>query len=136
LLHDAAETIAHVGKPVFLYYFGDHDPSGVHIPVHTEKEIRKAAPAAEVHFERVAVTEEQIEQYGLQTRPTKRTDSRSKSFVGESVEVDAIPPSILRTLAEGRISTHVDAGQLAALEAAEESERRSLMDLAYAWGAA
>jgi len=132
-LHLAAEAIRAKRKPVFLYYFGDLDPSGVHIPVHVEKEIRAAAPAVEVHFERVAVTEEQIEEYGLQTRPTKKTDSRSKSFVGESVEVDAIPPSTLRALVEGRISPHVDPFQLAALEAAEESERRSLQLLARMW---
>jgi len=129
-LHAAAETIAYIDKAVFLYYFGDHDPTGVHIPVHVEKEIRSMAPGAEVHFERVAVTEGQIEEYGLQTRPTKRSDSRSKGFVGESVEVDAIPPSTLRALAESRIQGHVDGHQLAALVAAEESERKSLLVLA------
>ena len=134
-LHAAAETISYVDKPVFLYYFGDHDPTGVAIPMHVEQQIRLMAPAAEVHFERVAVTEEQIEEYGLQTRPTKRTDSRSKGFVGESVEVDAIAPSTLRDLATSRISRHVDDHQLAALVAAEESERRSLLVLASRWGA-
>ena len=135
-LHSAAEVIRAKRKPVWLYYFGDHDPSGVHIPQHVEKEIRSMAPAAEVHFDRVAVTEEQIEEYGLQTRPTKKTDSRSKSFVGESVEVDAIPPSILRNLVTGCISAHVDPHQLDALQAAEESERRSLRVLASNWGVA
>jgi hypothetical protein len=133
-LHAAAETISYVGKPVHLFYFGDHDPSGVDIPRHVEKEIRAMAPAAEVHFERVAVTEAQIEGYGLQTRPTKRTDTRSKGFVGESVEVDAIPPSTLRSLAESKIQRHVDGHQLATLVAAEESERSSLLALADRWG--
>lgn len=132
-LHSAAEAIRAVQKPTYLYYFGDWDPSGVHIPVHIEKEIRRMAPGAEVHFHRVAVTEAQIEEYGLQTRPTKRTDSRSKSFEGESVEVDAIPPSILRSLAQSRIARHVDQYQLTALQAAEESERESLSALATYW---
>ena len=31
-------------KPVHIYYFGDHDPSGVHIPIKTEAELRIMAP--------------------------------------------------------------------------------------------
>ena len=30
-LHEAAEAMRHQEKPVFLYYFGDHDPSGLDI---------------------------------------------------------------------------------------------------------
>ena len=36
---------------------------------------------------RLAVTEEQIEEWSLPTRPTKRSDSRARSF-GSSVSVD------------------------------------------------
>lgn len=47
----------------------------------------------------VAVTQDQIDAYDLPTRPTKETDSRSRNFHGESVEVDALPPSVLRETA-------------------------------------
>lgn len=60
------------------------------------------------------------------SRPTKITDSRSKNFVGESVEVDAIPPDVLRSLVEDCIAQHVDADQLAALKHTEEMERATL----------
>lgn len=43
-LHDSAETIAGNGKPAFLYYFGDHDPSGVDITRAVEEGIREFAP--------------------------------------------------------------------------------------------
>jgi hypothetical protein len=71
-LYEAAQTIAEQGKPAYLYYFGDHDPSGVHIDRVIEKRLREFAPDAEIHFKRVAVTKDQIAQFELPTRPTKK----------------------------------------------------------------
>ncbi len=107
-LHTAAETIEASGKPTHLYYFGDHDPSGRDITRATEEGLREFAPDTEIHFNRVAVTEEQITSLQLPTRPTKATDSRSKSFSGMSVEVDAIPPEHLRMLVRSSIQCHID----------------------------
>ncbi len=131
-LHSAAESIAEEGKPAYLYYFGDHDPSGVDISRHTEERIRELAGDAEIHFERVAVNLEQIEDWDLPTRPTKKTDSRSKSFVGGSVEVDAIPPDELRSLARECIERHIDADKLAATKLIEAQERETLRSVAIA----
>ena len=129
-VHEAAEAIGHLDKPIFLYYFGDHDPSGLDIPRTVEEGIREFAPWADLHFERVAVTPAQIADWELPTRPTKRTDTRSKSFVGESVEVDAIPPQELRQLVDDSISQHIDEHQLQVLEVAEAGEREVLEKLA------
>ncbi len=128
-LASAAEAIAGCGKPVFLYYFGDHDPSGVDIPRKVERDLRAFAPDADIYFQTVAVTPGQIEEWGLPTRPTKKTDSRSKNFKGESVEVDAIEPEKLRELVRDCIQPHVDADALEVLEVAEESEREILYEL-------
>lgn len=125
-LHSASETIHSQNKPIYIYDFGDHDPSGVLIPQKIEETLRELAPGIELHFERVAVTDEQIALWGLQTRPTKQTDSRSKNFEGESVEVDAIPPDTLRNLLNNLIESHVDEGSLAATIATEEAERATL----------
>jgi hypothetical protein len=73
--------------------------------------------------ERVAVRPEQIVAWGLPTRPTKKTHSRSKSFVGESVEVDAIEPACLRQIVRECIERHVDRRALGVFKAAERSER-------------
>jgi hypothetical protein len=59
-LHGAAETIASKGRPCFLYYFGDFDPSGVDITRSVEDGIREFAPGAELTVWRAAVTERQI----------------------------------------------------------------------------
>lgn len=110
-LSQAAESIEEAdeaGKTAYLYYFGDYDPSGLDIPRKTEATLREMAPDAELSFERVAVTPEQIEAFQLPTRPTKKTDTRSAGFIGESVEVDAIPPADLRAIVRGRIERHID----------------------------
>lgn len=125
-LYDAAQVLKEKDKPCHLYYFGDHDPSGVSIPVNAEQQLRKLAPDADIHFERVAVNEWQIEEWSLPTRPTKRTDSRSKSFKGESVELDAIPAGKLRELCESCIVRHIDDDALERTERIEEAERETL----------
>jgi len=129
-LYEAAETIQEYGKPTYLYYFGDYDPSGLDITRSVEHGIQEFAPEINFTLERVAVTREQIEELSLPTRPTKQTDSRSKNFEGESVEVDAIPPHQLRELAQQCIAGHIDEAQLKTLEIAEESEREILMKIA------
>lgn len=124
-LHSSAEAMS-TTKPTYIYYFGDHDPSGVDIPRKVERDLRAFAPEAEIHFERVAVTVEQIKEYDLPTRPTKKSDSRAKSFEGESVEVDAIPPTELRNLVRKYITSHIDHRSLRTLRMVEDMERDTL----------
>jgi hypothetical protein len=129
-LYEAAQEIASKDVPTFIYYFGDHDPSGVDIPRNVEKQLRRMAPDADLHFERVAVLPHQIEEMGLQTRPTKRTDTRSHSFKGESVEVDAIPSSTLRRLVRACIESHINQRALARTLRVEAAERETLDQIA------
>jgi hypothetical protein len=133
-LYTAAEAIAAVGKPAYLYYFGDRDPSGVMIDRKIEQDLRTFAPGAEIHFERVAVTPEQIVTLNLPTRPTKTSDSRSHSFEGESVEVDAIDPDALRLIARECIEQHANQAELVALLATEREERATLRKIAAQFG--
>lgn len=132
-LHAAAEVIGRCGKPACLYYLGDHDPSGLDIPRNVEARLREFAPRASIQFQRLGVTPKQIVELGLLTRPTKASDSRAKSFVGQSVEVDAIPPSKLRKLVRDAIEQHVNKRALQGLQIAERSEREALSFLASTW---
>jgi hypothetical protein len=125
-LHSAAKAIEAKGKPAYIYHFGDLDPSGVDASRDIEAKLLRYAPTAEIHFERPAVTREQVEQWDLPSRPTKVKDPRAKKFTGTSVELDAIPASKLRELVRTCIERHVDKEQLAILRAAEESERDTL----------
>lgn len=152
-LASAAETIRDTGKPTYLYYFGDHDPSGVDIPRHVQRQLnelvdpdRKAkaemmraiggsqfadvfADDGAFSFEVVAVNEEQIISLDLQTRPTKKTDTRAKNFTGESVEVDAIHPDTLRQMVENCITQHIDPSILDNTRRIEQAEREMLQTI-------
>jgi hypothetical protein len=125
-LHSAAEAIEAKGKPAHIYHFGDLDPSGVDAARDIEAKLRRYAPGAEIHFERPAVTREQVEEWNLPTRPTKQTDTRAKKFAGTSVELDAIPAHQLRQIVRECIERHVDQQQIELLRAAEDSERELL----------
>jgi hypothetical protein len=125
-LHSAAGAIQAKGKPAYIFHFGDLDPSGVDAARDIEAKLRRYAPDAEIHFERPAVTREQVDTWDLPSRPTKMTDSRAKKFIGTSVELDAIPAARLRELVRSCIERHVDQEQLAVLRAAEQSERETL----------
>jgi hypothetical protein len=125
-LHSAAMAIEAKDKPAFIYHFGDLDPSGVDAARDIEAKLRRYAPGAEIHFERPAVTRQQVEQWNLPSRPTKASDPRSKKFTGTSVELDAIPARQLRELVRGCIERHIDRQQLDLLRVAEKSERELL----------
>jgi hypothetical protein len=133
-LHSAAEAIEAKEKPAYIYHFGDLDPSGVDAARDIEAKLRRYALGAEIHFERPAVTRDQVEQWNLPTRPTKMTDTRAKKFAGTSVELDAIPAYQLRQLIRECIERHVDQQQLKLLRAAGESERELLKKWAATYG--
>jgi hypothetical protein len=133
-LHSAAMAIKTKDKPAHIFHFGDLDPSGVDAARDIEAKLRRYAPGAEIHFERPAVTREQVEEWNLPSRPTKQTDTRAKKFAGTSVELDAIPADKLRQLVRECIERHVDQDQLKVLKVAEESERELLKKWAGTYG--
>lgn len=137
--HDVAEDIIGSGKSaVYVYQLGDHDPSGVDawrafkdsVAGFLENLSDQHTKPCTVTFDRLAVTETQIEQWNLPTRPTKRTDTRAKNFTGGSVEVDAIPAPTLRELVENAITQHIDDHQLGITLTVEDEERDVLTRLA------
>lgn len=109
--YNMAEQIKATRRPTFIYQLGDHDPSGLDAWRDFTAKVTAFfgdRPAGwPVHFQRLAVTEAQIEEYNLPTRPTKQKDPRSRGFGGSgSVEVDAIPapvgPAVFVTIDEER----------------------------------
>ena len=128
-LHEAASYIGSLDKPAFVYHLGDFDPSGVDASEKIEQKLREFAPRADITFERLAVTEQQIVRWRLPTRPTKKSDSRSKRFGEISVELDAISPENLRALLEQALNRHLPQRQLEILKVAEASERKLIASL-------
>jgi hypothetical protein len=129
-LYSAAEHINTLSVPAYIYHLGDFDPSGVNAGEKIEETLRELAPDAEIYFERIAVTPEQIEDWELPTRPTKDKDTRAKAFGSNlSVELDAIEPNRLRALVQAAIEIHLPAKQFKVLKAAEQSERKIITRL-------
>lgn len=127
-LYTAGEQISLIDKSCYLYYLGDRDPSGVNIPIKVEEGIREFAPDTDIYFEVIAVTADQISEFDLPTRPTKLTDSRSNSFIGESVELDAIPPNKLREIVRKHIGKHITQEQVDKIKNIERLEKESVQD--------
>jgi hypothetical protein len=132
-LHDTAQEIwkaSEAGKSTFIYQFGDHDPSGVLIPQTIERRLDEMCEQLGCEpplIERVALTAEMIATHNLPTRPTKREGNRhAAGFAGNSVELDALPPRVLRALVQEVIDGHISEHELKVLRTAEESEREQL----------
>lgn len=132
-LWSTAEDIIADNKFTVIYQLGDHDPSGVAAWEHTRRRLAEFAPGITFVFERLAVTPMQISEYELPTRPTKQSDSRAANFMGDSVEVDALPSPVLRQLVRGAIEKWVDPEALRLTKIAEHSEREVLMRIANGW---
>lgn len=123
-VYNAAEEMRARGGVTHVYYFGDWDPSGQDAIANTRAKLQEFG--APVYFEVAAINGWQIEEYGLPTRPTKRSDSRARSWSGGSVELDAIPPNQLRSLASTVITQHIDLAEIEQLRRIEQAERRTL----------
>lgn len=67
-LHSAAEYINRLKTPTYIYHLGDYDPSGVNAGEKIEQTLRELASRAEIRFERIAVTPEQISKWRLPAR--------------------------------------------------------------------
>lgn len=121
-----AEDVEEQGRPAVLIYAGDHDPSGEDI----DRDFLERARCFE-EIRRVALNAEQVEEYDLPPQPGKETDSRAARFVekhGElvQVELDALPPDVLRDLYRDAILDYWDEDTLQAVLAQEADERASL----------
>lgn len=124
-----AEAVRLAEKPVYIFQLGDHDPSGLDAWRDLQNKVQAFAPDADVAFERIAVTLDQIQEYNLPTRPTKSSDTRSRGFEGESVEVDALPATELRRIVRDWIEGLVDPQQLEITRYAEQEERHGILRL-------
>ena len=129
-LHSAARMIRSKGKPSYIYYFGDYDPSGKAIAEDIEKKLKHYGAA--VVFEVVALTAEQVDVWNLPTRPVKRKgNTHAKRFKGSgSVELEALEPSLLLELTRSAVGLHIDQQALRRTERVEEEERETLQQMA------
>ena len=110
------------GRPVVIFYIGDHDPAGVLIDVALERELREHISAdIDLTFKRIGITPAQIEEYDLPTKPRKTGDKRS-GHITSTVEAEAMPAAIMRDLLRSEIEALLPPDAAAVARVAEESE--------------
>jgi len=119
-LYETGQQIAEVGRPAFVYYFGDWDDWGRRIPQKIEAGLRRHAPDADITFVRAAINRDQIKKYGLPTMPAK------KRGAPRTVEIEALPVDVLLSIVRDCIEQHIDQRHLEIIKKAEESEREIL----------
>ncbi len=130
-LYEAAESIREDGRPTVVYILSDFDPAGFRIAEKIEAGLREHMPEAqELTAHRVAVSFEQVLEYGLITREVKKTDSDATEFMARygdvSCELEAMQASTLRRLLSEQLASHMDKDRLRVLKLVEEQEREGL----------
>jgi hypothetical protein len=129
--YDAALRMSRVGVSTDVLHIGDHDPSGLSIVDAAAEDITAfvadlAPDLAPPLFVRLAVTEEQIERYGLQTAPQKDKDKRGE-HMGATVQAEALSPDQLAAEVRAGLESVVDLNILAEVRAVAYSERREIL---------
>lgn len=128
LAYEAAEHInaAAEEKPVTIFYVGDFDPAGVLIDVALERELRQHLRSdVQLDFRRIGITEAQVIELDLPTNARKATDKRS-SHVKYTVEAEAMPASLMRTLVRSHVESLLPEHALAQAKIVEAEERKGL----------
>jgi hypothetical protein len=117
------------GKRVVIFHLGDHDPSGIDMSRDNDDRLNMFAGGI-VDVRRLALNEDQIEEYGPPPNPAKMTDSRAEKYVekfgDESWELDALDPSVIEGIIRLNVEGIIDKPRM---EAAAEIERNNRNDL-------
>jgi ribosomal protein S10 len=114
-------------KECFLYYVGDYDPSGLCIYDSIKERLIKHGVDVEIP-DRLALTEEQIKKYKLPSGKAKKKDPNYKKFIEKTgsdrvVELDSLPPDILRKIIEDCIIKNIDSEFFGLVQEKEGAER-------------
>jgi hypothetical protein len=103
-----------------VYTLYDSDRSGKSAAAQIEEKLRRYSDGAPITVEMLAVTDEQIVEWDLPTRPPKKQGDPP------AVELDAIPPDRLIALVRDAIVAHIDADAWEKERAIETNERELL----------
>lgn len=127
-IHNAAARYG-TGERTTILYFGDFDPSGEDM-VRSLRD-RLADQCADPEIIKVSLTLDDIQRYNLPPNFTKLTDSRREAFVARfgdlSVELDALPPTVLRDRIVEAVEQHMDMDALRKVRAQEAKDHAWLV---------
>lgn len=132
VMYDTARRIQRAldnDKAPVIFYIGDHDPSGLDMVRDIGDRIAEFCGA---YFQVVhlALTSDQVRQYGPPPNPAKMTDTRARDYIAEhghrSWEVDALPPQVLNELLTNRILEFLDLTKYNKVLKQEEKDKNNL----------
>ena len=117
--YQMAKSAADDGRPMVVFYFADCDPAGWQMPISLFRKLQafKAMMFENIQFQmhRVALTPDQVREYGLPSTPSKGTEKRANDWVQsmrvEQTEIDALAglrPELLTDLATAAIAPFYD----------------------------
>lgn len=120
----AARRYESWGETVILY-FGDMDPSGQDMVRSLGERLAFfGCDRSSLEIIKSALTLDDIEKYELPPDFAKRTDSRSSAYIAEygdiAVELDALPPRVLRERIIYEVESYMD---INALDGSSENQR-------------
>lgn len=119
MIHQMAKIGAVDGRPMVVLYFADADPSGWNMGVVISRKLQALKvlhfPDLEYEVHRVALTPDQVREFGLPSTPLKESERRAdkwRAAMGvEQTEIDALAtlrPDLLRRLAYDAIAPFYD----------------------------
>lgn len=130
-----ADRICDIGKPAIILHLGDYDPSGEAIYQSLVDDVTAFVLAdrpwanVTVDFERIALTSEQVAEHGLPTAPAKSSDSRSRRWLGETCQLEALAPDQIAALLDKAIASKLDETLLTLSHDLELADREDLTRL-------
>jgi hypothetical protein len=137
--HDAAvrflerDNEAEGGLPTVVLHLGDYDASGVSPFVAAAEDVSAFVVDLDASFEpefvRVAVTEEQIGEYGLPSAPPKKNDKRGVFTDTKTVQCEAFEPDQLQEIVRAAIVERLDMDTFEETIAEEREQRSALGEL-------
>jgi hypothetical protein len=111
IVHNAINDAKNEGKSrLFIKTLYDFDRSGQDAQAAIVRRMNEIGQSmgVEVIHERLALTLEQIMELSLPTRPAKKKSSADKNWVHDfAVELDAMPPDVLRRLVSEALEPHM-----------------------------
>jgi hypothetical protein len=133
--YEIAQRFQSIDKPIWVFYLGDFDPSGVAIEEDAASRVK--AHGAPFLIERLAIHKADIAYFDLPPLRVKESDTRSSSFTrehgDEAVELDALPVTELRERIREAVSERIDWDVWNRMVAVEKAERASIVDFMNKW---
>lgn len=127
------------GQTPVILHLGDHDPSGIDMSRDIQERVAQFMDneGDNLEFERLALNQDQIDQYNPPPNPAKVSDTRFASYQSlhgdECWELDALEPSVIENLIRTAVLRHRNGRRFNARAQEEETHKQNLQVAADHW---